>query len=262
MLGKLVKYDLQFGAKKYAFVAALSAALVLLAALVRLSELPAVLGIVLFLAILASMVFAVMYYVISVWHLHSQLCGRESYFSYSLPVSHHTLLVSKLICILFWGVVVSALLVIFWVVGVEFIFLRPEGQSLISEVQAFFRSEIWRELSRYSVPIVVLMIVAMLQQVIYMGLCVSLVNVPALKERSLGAPAGIVAYLFGAQLIAAGQFFLLWVYGRIRGLENLDIMTDPAGGMEMLIFMILFNAAITVVCYAVTAWLIGKKRSI
>lgn len=266
MLAKMIRYDLRFGSRKYALMAAMTAALLLMAAFGRLVNNNIIMGLGIFFAILASVAYLVLYVVISIQHLYSQLCGRESYLSYSLPVSVHTLLLSKLICILFWAIVTFLLLAVFWLVGVELIFLRPEGGSSVRSIREALdslssveRAEI---LSMFPVTAATI-VVGIFQQVAQFAFCVSLVNVPALKERNLGVAAGILVYLFGSQAIGMVEFGALWGFERIRwGNNAFWNMDTPAATIPFLMYFLVCGVILTVGYYAAAAYLIGRKRSI
>lgn len=264
MLGKMIRYDLRFGAQKYAMIAVLTAGLLLMAGVGSLIRNEIITGLAIGLAALASVVFVVLYVVISVQHLYTQLCGRESYLSYSLPVSTHTLLLSKLICILFWGFVTAIFLVVFWLIGVEFAFLRPEGQSFAAIWQAakdamppdFAGSGIFTLVG-------VLMVVGAFQQVAQYAFCVSLVNVPALKERNAGIAAGVVSYLIGGQIIGSISLLIYWLIQRVQYPERAFMQINTAPEItQFLIFFMVFSAIMTVVFYFVAARLVDKHRSI
>ena len=263
MLSKLIKYDIQYGARKYALMAALTLGLLIMAGTGRLLGSNVMVGLGIAFAVMASVAFAVVYVVISVSHLYTQLCGRESYLSHSLPVSAHALVLSKLICILIWGVVTVLMLAVFWLVGVELIFLRPGGQSLIAAFREFIsviQPEEWDLVRRYAPLAVAVLITAILKSVTEFGLCVSLTNIPSLKERNLGILAGILSYLVGTQTL--GMISLV-IYGLLEKLRGGAFRVETADeAMRFMIYLVISSAIFTAAFYTLTIRITEKHKSI
>lgn len=266
MLGKMIRYDLRFGAKKYALIAALTAALLLLAAFGSLISNGVITGLGIFFAALASVAFLVLFIVISVQHLYTHLCGRESYLSFSLPVSVHTLLLSKLICILFWAVVTGVLLLAFWFIGVDFIFLRQSGQSLITMWRTVVDSMpteltwLYNDMLPRLLPLTV---VSILMSITELAFCVSLVNVPAFKERNLGIVMGIAFYFIGGQILGVIQILAYMLAERILFPGSPFMRIDNPGQCALFINVsLIFSIILIFAFYFAAARLTGKKRSI
>ena len=263
MLGKMIKYDIMFGARKYAVMAALTGALLIVAAAAARLDSMLVTGIAMFLAVIATTIYSIMYIVISVRHLHSQLCSNESYLGYSLPASPHTLVASKLICILIWGVVTAALITFFWAVGIGGIALANSGVTLgdfwrdmsnmlrsIGATDAEIRSALFLLLGT-GISISVL-------TVVLLGFSVSLCNVPFLKERGLGTVTGVVSFF------VAG-IGINWLVARIgspffRGTYSLDEFSGAIAGAGIYLTAAYLIAAIGM--YFLTVYIVDKHRFI
>jgi hypothetical protein len=263
MLGKMMKYDLMFGAGKYAFMAALTAALLIAAVAASTLDNMLIMGLSIFFGIVATVVYAVMYLVISIRHLATQLCSNESYLGYSLPSSSHTLVLSKLLCIFIWGVVTLLLVVFFWAVGIGGIALSQSEISL---------GELWGEIGNamrmagVNFGAIISFIswtglTSSLMSLALLGFCVVLCNVPFLKERGIGIVTGVVGY-FVLQtalnyVIARGVALFFnpnnFVY------NNTDIITDI--GAMTAYFSIAYTAA-AVGLYFLTVYMVDKHKFI
>lgn len=238
MLGKLIKYDLRFGAKKYAFMSAMVAALLAVSALAMLFRNQTVFVMFLITAIIATIAFAVVYIVVSIQHLYSQLCSRESYLNYSLPVSPHSLILSKIITILFWGVVTTLIIILFWVTAVSGITLAETGRSI---------GEWWNALADgikaeagfdFNVTMLLSLVMGCLQFVMTVCLavfCVSLSNLPYLKERNWGIATGVAGFLVLYNVIGLIPVFIYWLSEKIGGNAdpfgiNTTVLYEDMGG--------------------------------
>lgn len=267
MLGKLIKYDLMFGAKKYAIIAALTAAFLVVAAVAASLESELVLGIAIFLAVIATIVYAVMYIVISVRHLSTQLCSAESYLSYSLPTSTHTLVLSKLISIFIWGAVTAAIIIFFWVVGIGGVALAESEMSL---------GDLWYEITRAMqmsgigeggtnslVSMFIWMCVtSSLMSISLLGLCVAVCNIPFLKERGIGTVTGVVGYFV---LI----FAINYAFGKIgeifieNGAELDQLLRNFRPYVDSItIFYSIASVIVAVGVYFLTVYTVEKHRFI
>lgn len=267
MLGKLIKYDLMFGAKKYAIMAALTAAFLAVAAIGATLESELVFGLAIFLAVIATVVYAVMYIVISIRHLSSQLCSTESYLGYSLPTSTHTLVLSKLISIFIWGVVTTAIIVFFWVVGIGGVALAQSEISL---------GDLWNEMVRSMqmagigeggmssiVSLLIWMgITASLMSISLLGLSVAVCNIPFLKERGIGTVTGVVGYFV---LIFAINF----AFGKIgeifieNGAELNQLLQNFSPYVDSItIFYSIASVIVAVGVYFLTVYTVEKHRFI
>jgi len=213
MLGKMMKYDLMFGAKKYAFMAALTAALLLIAVATSRLESQLIMGLAIFFAVIATIIYSVMYVVISVRHLSTQLCSNESYLNYNLPASPHTLVLSKLICIFLWGIVTLLLITFFWAVGIGGIALANSEMSLREAWGEMVNAMRMIGMNDNDVRSIISMIswtglTTSLMSLSLLGFCVSLCNVPFLKERGIGVVTGVVGFF-------AIQFGISYAIGEI-----------------------------------------------
>ncbi|GHU95536.1 ABC transporter permease [Clostridia bacterium] len=267
MLGKLIKYDLRFGAKTYAFMAALTAALLLIMGAGRLIKSDLLFGLFLAFAIMASLAFFVLYIVISVRHLYSQMCGNESIMGYTLPVSPHTLVLSKLVSMLIWAVATAALLVLYWWLAIDAMILRPQGMSL-SEMfsgglDLLSHSGLTLDAGFWA-AVTALLIIGVVQFIVTLSACTAIANIPVLKERGAGVAVGVCTFIFGGQIVYT---LLTVIYGAATNsagaawYEALDMNTAEEI-TNYLIFHCVAGAVIAVALYFVTVWLTDKKRSI
>lgn len=230
MLGKLIKYDVRFGAKKYAFMAAMTAALLIVAVIAYAVNIQVVSGLFIFLAVIATIAYAIMYLVVSVQHLYRQLCSRESYLTYSLPVSPHSLIQSKLIAIVFWGVVTSVVVILFWLVAVNGMILSREGLSLGSiwdTATNYMRGEAGIELSPFVAQVLVMGVLQFGMNVCLMAFSVSLANVPFLKERNWGVAAGVTGFIVLTNIAGLTPVFIWWLIEKIGGSDIFAITSGP-----------------------------------
>ena len=268
MLGKLIKYDIRFGAKKYAFMAALTAAALIVAviSLALKSELVSVLFIVL--AVVATIAYAVMYIVVSVQHLYKQLCRRESYLNYSLPVSPHSLILSKIITILFWGIVTAAVVVLFWLVAVDRMVLAQKGMSLRlvwdTAVQ-FVRTDGGFELSPLMAKALIMGIIQSIMTVCMAAFCVSLANVPYLKERNWGVATGVVGFIVMYNVIGLIPMFIWWLIEKAGG--GTDVYNVAGARINEMMTGLTWVSGITYVVFAIvfyflTVRMVDKHRFI
>jgi hypothetical protein len=197
MLGKMMKYDLMFGARIYAFMAALTGALILITVGTQAIDSQFIGGVSLFFAIIATVVYAVMFIVISIRHLSTQLCSNESYMNYCFPASTHSLVLSKLLCIFLWGIVSLLLLIFFWSVGIGGIMLaqsemtlREIWNTIVTETSRMGIRNIGNILSTLSW----VGLASSIMSLCLLGFCVTLCNIPFLKERGIGIVTGVVGF--------------------------------------------------------------------
>ncbi|MCL1819858.1 MAG: hypothetical protein FWG36_04290 [Oscillospiraceae bacterium] len=268
MLGKLMKYDIMFGARKYAFMAALTAALLIIAFAANSLNAELIAGFSIFFAIIATVVYSVMYLVISIQHLSTQLCSKESYLGYSLPVSAHSLVLSKLLCILIWGIVTTVLTIFFWTVGIGGIAMADSGYSLgqmwqeiTSAMQqsgigdSSLRSMLWMLLS--------IGISSSVMFVCLLGFCVSLTNVPFLKERGIGTVTGVVGFF----VIPSVVYYIMGKVGELfygnggAAIEAFDSVFDVTI-RNVGIYYTLATALVSAVIYFATVRIVEKHRFI
>ncbi|GHV37091.1 hypothetical protein FACS18949_17170 [Clostridia bacterium] len=267
MLGKLIKYDLRFGAKTYAFMAALTAGLLLIMGAGRLIKSDVLFGLFFAFAIMASLAFIILYIVISVRHMYSQMCGSESIMGYTLPVSPHTLVLSKLVSLLVWAAATTALMVAYWFLVIDLMFLRPEGRSLAEMFRVageFLEANGFPLEQGFWTALIALMIIGVIQFAVTLSACTAIANIPALKERGAGVAVGVCTFIFGGQIVYT---LLMLIYGAANSgantqwYEALD-MNTVAEITNYLTFYCAVGAVISVVLYFVTVWLVDKKRSI
>lgn len=265
MLVKLIKYDLMFGAKKFAFMAALSAALIVLTVAGGTLENELLFGLGMFLAVIATITYGVLYVVTSIRHLSSQLCSKESYLGYSLPVSSHTLVLSKFISIIIWGIVTIALVIFFWVVGIGGIMLAQTDVTLkeIWDIMITSMQEIGLSLSNIDSMFSMLLwmgITSSLMSVSLLGFSVVLCNVPFLKERGIGTVSGVVSFLGLSTLIS-------YALGKIgnsfdtSSISNFSGTFDTAARNLSLFYSIAF-IALAIVFYFLTVYVVDKHKFI
>lgn len=268
MLGKMIKYDLLFGFKKYMFMTALTAALLITALIARAFDNDFINGLFTGFAVIASVAFFVLFVVISVQHLYTQLCSRESYLSYTLPVSPHTLLLSKLITISLWFVYMSALLLLFWGLAVFQMVLYESGMSfssLIDIIRQQFEMAGGTNFTQIAVLFTAFILLSTISNLPMISWCVSLANVPALKERGLGVAAGIVSYIALNSSVGFIPIAIFALKEKISGhsFVSTELFSD---GMvlvsDFLWIYILFSIAATAGFYALTIITMKKQRSI
>ncbi|GHV08074.1 ABC transporter permease [Clostridia bacterium] len=271
MLGKLIKYDLRFGAKQYAFVGAITAALILLMGFGRVTNQEWMTVLFMVLAVMATVALLVLYVVISVRHMYTQMCGNESIMGYTLPVSPHSLLLSKLISMLIWAVATVGAVILFWWLAVDLMFLRPEGESL-KDVFGFAMDQ----LAQLGIEITsgawlgfgVTFVVGYLQFITALALCTAIANIPALKERGSGVVVAVLCFLFGGQIINTAS---TWIYGLVTktatgGVFGFNFDTPESQVIEtisnLMVFQCVSAAVQCVIFYFLAVWIMDRKRSI
>lgn len=205
MLGKLIKYDLMFGSKKYLLMGALLLALLVTMLVVSLIGNEVLIVLTIVLAAIASIAYLVMYLVISVQHLYQQLVKRESYLSYTLPVTTNQLLLSKLLTITIWGAALTVAIIVFWFTAVDRMLVWQLNTSLYQEIAAILPDA--QLTGQFIFSILLQTLSGMIYSMGMLAFSISLVNIPWLKVKGMGVAAAVLFWIFGGQVISFIQLF-------------------------------------------------------
>jgi hypothetical protein len=243
MLGKTIKYDLLFGYKSYLSMTGLLVGLMILSIAAGLSGNGVLLALSVMVSLFATMALAIMYVAISIGFLNKQLCRRESYFGYTAPVSAHTNILSKNITLAIWGVFTVLVITLFWVVVIAVVGTRNLDMSF-AEIISYLFNTIREELKNTPQLWAVLgfmlstSLVNCIFGVVYLVYCATLVNVPALKERSLGLPAAVVAYFIGSNILSFVPVILWDLYMHFGSGLTLEELNAVGSADKMFMHMV------------------------
>ena len=259
---KLISYDITVGAKKYFMMTALLFALFIGAIMTSAAGIGIISGFFIMMAVLGSVAYSIVYVIISIMHFHSQLIGKQSYLSHTLPVSAAPLVISKFIAIFIWGFFTAATLFIFWSLFITvidpgngeniraFIGQINDAMYVYYGIDNFTRLMIWVFLSNY------------LFMAALMGVFISLINVPFFKNRNIGVAVAVIGIIAGSQLIGVFQL-LLWLFVNIDGFAA--VLNDDITGSALLNLFditIITNITAALPLFALTVYIINKHRSV
>jgi len=257
--GKLLKYDIRAGAKTYSLVYIVLAVLAAITALSCLVDITLVNGFVSTTAILGSVACAVVIIVASIKQVYAQICGRESYLTYTLPVGTASIVLSKAINIIMWVILAVAGLALYWVMYYKI------GPADIKETIDMLIASI-TEGGEVGSLLLVAVTMSIISSVFLLILCAGIANLPQLKNRNAGVPIAVVAW-YGISQVIGFVFVGVWfVYIILNGGEiSNEYLNNPetSGFLGALSNIMLIGYAVaTALFFAISVKLIGKKRSV
>ena len=190
------------------------------------------------------------------------IAGNEGYLMFTLPVKHETLLASKLLGALLWSL---ASLLVFFLVGVLI-----GGPSLFVEREFFDWAFFWervQELFRYYNPLPSMLLTAV-------NAVLSLVSVILTIYLSIMIGQMEQFNKYRVAVAVAAFFVIHWIFGLVEsllfGLLGINMMPEGAARVSDLYngyyFIVgsdcLFTAALCVLCFFGTAWMMKKKLNL
>ena len=190
------------------------------------------------------------------------IAGNEGYLMFTLPVKHETLLASKLLGALLWSL---ASLLVFFLVGVLI-----GGPSLFVEREFFDWAFFWervQELFRYYNPMPSMLLTAV-------NAVLSLVSVILTIYLSIMIGQMEQFNKYRVAVAVAAFFVIHWIFGLVEsllfGLPGINMMPEGAARVSDLYngyyFIVgsdcLFTAALCVLCFFGTAWMMKKKLNL
>ncbi|MBQ2995116.1 MAG: ABC-2 transporter permease [Peptococcaceae bacterium] len=190
------------------------------------------------------------------------IAGNEGYLMFTLPVKHETLLASKLLGALLWSL---ASLLVFFLVGVLI-----GGPSLFVEREFFDWAFFWervQELFRYYNPLPSMLLTAV-------NAVLSLVSVILTIYLSIMIGQMEQFNKYRVAVAVAAFFVIHWIFGLVEsllfGLPGINMMPEGAARVSDLYngyyFIVgsdcLFTAALCVLCFFGTAWMMKKKLNL
>ena len=259
MFGKLLKYDIRAGAKAYSLMFIILAVLAAVTGLACLIDITIINGFVFTTAIIGSVACAVVVIVATIKQLYAQMCGKESYLTYTLPVGTAAVVLSKIINIIIWVVLAVAGVCLYW-------FLYHKICS--ADIKMTLDSLITK-LSNSGVGSLLFTVMGMsvITSAFLVMLSAGIANIPSLKNRNAGVPIAVAAWYLISQtlgLIFAGIWFIYIIAnnGEISN-EYLNNPENTARFLDVLKNIMVVGYSISsLVFFFLAVKVIGKRRSI
>ena len=254
MLLKLIKYDLRSGFSKYLSMYVGLAAMIFINAVIRLINLDILYGPILFLSLLGSVAFVLMFAVVSVMHFYGEMCGKRSYLNYTLPVDGASLYWSKIISVTVWTILSVTALVLFWI-SCDFCVLRPIGMPIRDIIRSITDSA-----SESGFPMLSFVAMLIVQFVTYMfvyGFFILLSTAPQIKNKGMGLGVSIVGAIFTPQitgiLVLAIMFFIASAKGSIQAVISNDItaITGLVNPLVLVYFIVCCILSVTLAALSI-----------
>jgi len=257
MLTKLIKYEFSGLLKTNLLLWVMFAALSLSMCVGGIFRIDFIHSILLMTSVLASIGTVCFYMIHSLLRFHKQICGEESYFTYTVPTTIHTTLLSKLVPYFVYVLVLILVVAGHWAFVYKLEIMEPVNQ-LIDTLFAFAKEE--PALMTHTAVTFALSGVFIACLVVF---AIAFGYMPRFRDRnmSLGVTAacGIVLnQAVGLVVILVG--LLLGLFD-VNNLSNSDTLSNAA------IHQILWLAngielVLSVLFYTVGAYLLGRKRSV
>lgn len=188
MLGKLIKYDLRYAARSLLIVFSIFIGLALVSLTFVASDIDLSFRIIVaVLALPLSIVLGVMYIVTTVQFYYKSLFGKEGYLTQTLPVRSEMLLLSKILTALIWGAACLAICALYILAITVANVPTDELTDSIRRISAQIHAG--DVLSLFAMALC-----SALESLTCILLCCSIAAIPALKDRNMGIPGGILAY--------------------------------------------------------------------
>ena len=274
MLAKLLKHDNR-AIFKYWWIAAVSSLFVAAfdGLCIRISSVSyttheslvnlATLGIVF--ANLALMMFPILTEVLIVIRFYKHFFTDEGYLTFTLPVKKTSLLNSKLLSALLFIFASSMILVfdyfiVFAICDPEFVFSADFWNDLgdiFSEIYGYLGVHG----AVYTILGIAIFFVAMLMQVLFIFLCITLAAVVAKKHKVLAA----IGIYYGANVVSSFIMQLFSIFGLFVIFENLSYLDELASfiGFDFLFFGLLgIFIVIAAALYLAEYYLLDKRLNL
>ena len=257
MLMTLLKHDIRRNAKYHALTAVVLGATLLLMLLGALTNIAFLLSLSSGISLLISMAALLTYFFTTFSGFYTQMCGNESYLTFTIPVGTAKTVLSKLLSAFFWGIMTVVMLIAFWLPATRILFpdIWTGGSS--------FREAVLPFLPLAGSAAVYLLIGLNLLIV----LCCALVSTPFFTVRNAGvgmlAAVYIVLYeLMGVLVLCIWACFVAGMGGGF----SLAYLNDPANVQSLLdalnYAMLTGSALIAGVVTPVSIRIFDKRRSL
>lgn len=267
MLGKLLKYELRATAH---YFLPLFAAIVLFSLPISLLNnlfsyhFSWISGLLIFIEVVLIIALAVMTLVITIRRFYVNLLGNEGYLMFTLPVSTHHNILSKLLAATLWNI--GAMLVI--VLSVLIIMAGGNVSEIFLQMWTWFCKILQTELNLNAALMIfewfVVGLIGIVQNILilYLALAIGQLANEHKFLASFGAFLGLQFALGTATTIFGSIFTALsgeWARGMLSWLE-----TFSYGGAIQLVILVagIISLAICAAFYFITHWLLKRKLNL
>lgn len=263
MLGKLLKYELKATARIYLPMILL---VVILTPICRLmtgleifnGPLEAISGMTMVAYVLSLVAMGVAAYIIFIYRFYKNLLTPEGYLMFTLPVSSHSLLLSKAIVAIFWQFI-SAIVLVGSIVGLVF---TPEiGKELLGHWNNFHYkiSMIGFNLDGIIALFIVTIVVSAIYNIFYFY-CAMSIGQSLSKNKVLGSIAAAVILYIIMQVISTIVMLPLSFNWEVSNNDNGTMISGLL--VNALSISSLVTLAFAVVFYFISAHFLSKKLNL
>ena len=256
MLGKLIKYDLLFGMKRYFVIFLLIAGTWITGLIVSCINIDTLSSMYIAMNLLLTVLLFGAYFITSLQFFYNSLSSGESYFNYTIPVKPFSLVISKLLVIWMWGAVLTGAIILTWL-SLFKTMLTPMGVAF----------EMPRE---YTSMLVIMAVTQVIMQSCLLAFAISILNVPRMKTSGSGIVlVAIIAYAM-TQVVG---FIQLGIYALVQFIREPEVLKGmfsdsliPSQEIELLKTMQysigISSMVFAVIFVALTVRTIEKRRSV
>jgi putative effector of murein hydrolase LrgA (UPF0299 family) len=261
MLGKLLKYDLRQIYPRFLAMLLIPFTLTILALFARFNAKgwPAVL--VVTLGTIGVIVALTLYITFTISYTHKALVGKQSYLTFTLPVSTDQIALSKILLAFILGVYTVALIaytIYIPVVKLSLPIALRDGSLEVTGASGVngFVSLVVGSISASAV-------IQSLATLPIVLCCVCLANVPFFKYRNIGVAAGIIGYIAFNYILGGVEMLLMLPHFISLNPGKLQSAIQAASTIKNIAFstnVVMIVAGVA--AYMAAVWLIRKHRAI
>ncbi len=197
MFLKLFKYDLISGAKQHLLMLIILAMASVIIVGANLLGVTFFNGILLVLALIASIAYFVIYVILAVGYYYRSVSGRQAYLTYTIPAKPAAIYFAKITSAYLWFLFTAAVIFCFWkFVGAPYL-LGETGAMILDGM----RESLGADADRFLQLMLVVMPVQISAMFFSASFYVGVTALPRFKNRGNGLAAGIVGFLVANQVV-------------------------------------------------------------
>ena len=265
MFYKLLKYDMQTGARKYFMMAIIMVVLSVVTISTVFIENAVINSIVLITAVFGTLACVGIVVFVSISHIYTQICGRESYLTHTLPVGTKLIVISKIVAITIWTTLCAVVLCLYWFMY-YCIHASETTKEVIDIIIKAFKEP--GDLGfNIGVFLLISLITSLILNIVLLPLSAGIANLPAIKNRNAGIILGVISWYGLGQVIGfivvAFWIVILLIGGGSMSNDYLEDSANIKFVLESLQYTMLVGyLAASAVVYFFASYIIEKHRSI